>query len=60
MKIPLKMSKSRGSAVLIVVVLLGCIALLLYANTRTLYLLKEDLKLLNMKQQVKYGQSIRH
>ncbi len=59
MKIPLHISKSRGSAVLIVVVLLGCIALLLYANTKTLFLLKEELKLLNAKQQVKYGQTIR-
>ncbi len=53
-------AKKRGSAVLVVVIFLGCIALLLYANSKTLAMLKEDLKLLNAKQQIKYGQSARH
>jgi hypothetical protein len=55
-----KAARERGTAVLIVIVLLGCIALLLYANTRTLATLRQELMLLNTKQLVKYGQSAQH
>ncbi len=59
MKIYLRSDKKRGSAVLVVLALLGCIVLLLYANSKTLYLLKEEIRLLDLQQQAKYGQTAR-
>ncbi len=60
MNIPLShVSRARGSAVLVVLVLLACIGLMLYANSQTLYHLKQEITLLDSKQQVKYGAKAR-
>ncbi len=53
-------SNQRGAAVLIVLIILAIIGILLYANTRTLWLLKEELRLLNAKQLIKYEQRATH
>jgi len=47
---------TRGSAVLVVMVLLACIATIVVANTQTLFLLKQELKHIDQKQQQRYGQ----
>ena len=51
---------SRGSAVLIILVLLACMAIILAANSATLASLKQELKLIDQQQQKKYGPGARH
>ena len=53
-------STQRGSAVLIVLVLLACIGILMAANTDTLAALKQELRLLDQRQLKKYGSSADH
>jgi type II secretory pathway component PulK len=48
-------SSRRGSAVLIILVLLAVMALLIAANSHTLHLLKQELKQIDKGQQKKYG-----
>jgi hypothetical protein len=55
-----KAPRQRATAVLVIVVFIGCITLLLLSNTRALAALKQELNLLNAKQQMKYGQSAKH
>jgi hypothetical protein len=50
-----KRMRTRGSAVLVVLALLACIGLMLYANSKTIYHLDQEIKLLDTKQQLKYG-----
>jgi len=50
----------RGSAVLIVLVLLACIGILMAANSDTLAALKQELRLLEQHQMKKYGSSAGH
>ena len=52
-------ASQRGSAVLVVLVLIACMAIMLNANSRTLYTLKQELRLLNAQQQSKYAQPAR-
>ena len=47
--------RRRGSAVLIVLVLLACMTVFVFTNTQTLRNLKQELKLLDDRQQKKYG-----
>ena len=46
---------SRGSGVLVVLVLMGCMAVLIMANTSTLNTLKGELKRIDRQQQKKFG-----
>ena len=50
----------RGSSVLIVLTLLACMAIIIVANSTTLHLLKEEIKLTDKHQQAKYGQGVHH
>jgi type II secretory pathway component PulK len=45
----------RGSAVLIILVLLACMMALLAANSTSLHALKQELKSIDAHQQKKYG-----
>lgn len=47
--------RESGSAVLVILVLLACIAMLLYSNSQTLHLLSQELKLIDQKQQARFG-----
>lgn len=49
-----------GSAVLVVIVLLACIASIVIANSQTLHLLKEELKQIDRQQMKQHGQSSGH
>ncbi len=51
---------SRGSAVLIILVLLACMAIMLAANSAMLHSLKQELKLIDQQQQKKYGPGAPH
>jgi hypothetical protein len=51
---------NRGSAVLVVLVLLFAIAIIIVENSRTLYLLKQELRLIDQRQQKEHGQSTHH
>lgn len=51
---------SRGSAILIILVLLACMAIMLAANSALLHSLKQELKLIDQQQQKKYGPGARH
>ena len=51
---------TRGSAVLIILVLLACMAIILAANSAMLHSLKQELKLIDQQQQKKYGPGARH
>ena len=53
-------SLERGSAVLIVLVLLACMVIMAASNISTLDSLKKDLKLIDREQQEKYGQGPGH
>lgn len=53
-------ARRRGSAVLIVLVLLGCMTVFVITNTQTLRSLKQELKLLDDRQQKKYGPGADH
>ena len=48
-------AKTRGSAVLIILVLLACIGVLMAANSDALAALKQELRLLDQNQMKKYG-----
>lgn len=50
-----KQPKQSGSAVLIVLVLLACLAVFLAANSSALHSLKRELKLIEERQLKKYG-----
>ena len=50
----------RGSAILVVMVLLGVMILMAVANTTTLHLLRQELDQIDKQQQKKYGQDSRH
>jgi hypothetical protein len=50
----------RGSAVLIILVLLACIGILVAANSDILAALKQELRLLDHHQMKKYGSSTGH
>jgi|KBSSwiStaDraftv2_1062776.scaffolds.fasta_scaffold305717_3 type II secretory pathway component PulK len=52
--------RQRGSAVLIVLALLACIALILAATSTTLTFLGREIQRLDQHQLKKYGQSKRH
>ena len=52
--------RRRGSAVLIVLVLLACMTVFVFTNTQTLRNLKQELKLLDDHQQKKYGPGTGH
>ena len=56
----LRRARQRGSSVLIILVLLACMILFAAANSLTLHALKQELKLIDLHQQKKYGQSARH
>lgn len=45
----------RGSAVLVVMILLACLALFLMANSRALHTLKQELKFIDQQQLKKYA-----
>lgn len=45
----------RGSAVLVVMILLACLALFIMANASALHTLKQELKLIEQQQLKKYG-----
>ena len=51
---------ARGSAVLIILVLLACMAIILAANSAMLHSLNQELKLIDQQQQKKYGPGARH
>lgn len=51
---------NRGSAVMVVLVLLGVMAILVIANTTTLHQLRQELNRIDKQQQKKYGQDSRH
>jgi len=51
---------NRGSAVMVVLVLLGVMAILVIANTTTLHQLRQELDQIDKQQQKKYGQDSRH
>jgi type II secretory pathway component PulK len=51
-------ARQRGSAVLVVMVLLAVVAAIVVANTRTLHHLKGELRLIDQEQQKKY--ELRH
>ena len=53
-------TRTRASAVLVVLVFLACMALIIVANTNTLHLLKQELKMIDQQQQKKYGQGPGH
>jgi hypothetical protein len=50
----------RGYSVLIILALLAWMAIILAANSSTLQLLSDELKLINHQQLQKYGQSLRN
>jgi hypothetical protein len=50
----------RGSSVLIILALLACMAIMVVANATTLALLKQELRVIDQRQQQRYGQSPRH
>jgi len=50
----------RGSSVLIILALLACMAIIVVANSTTLALLKQELRVIDQRQQQRYGQSPRH
>ena len=50
----------RGSAILIILVLLACMAIILAANSAMLHSLNQELKLIDQQQQKKYGPGARH
>jgi hypothetical protein len=54
------MGAQRGSAILVVMVLLGVMILMVIANTTTLHLLRQELDQIDKQQQKKYGQDSRH
>ena len=51
---------ARGSAILIILVLLACMAIILAANSAMLHSLNQELKLIDQQQQKKYGPGARH
>jgi type II secretory pathway component PulK len=53
-------SRTRGSAVLVVMILLAVLAVFVAVNTQTLHQLKAELKLIEQKQQARYGQGQHH
>lgn len=57
---PRRHRNSRGSTVLIIIVLLACMAMILAVNSTALALLKQELKAMDRQQQQKYGQDPRH
>jgi hypothetical protein len=52
--------KERGASVLIILALLACMVLMLAANSTALALLKQELKMIDQRQQQRYGQSPHH
>ena len=50
----------NGSAVLIVMVLLGIMVVMVIANTTTLHLLSQELSRIDRQQHKKYGQDSHH
>jgi type II secretory pathway component PulK len=50
----------RGSAVLIVLVLLACMAIIAFSNIDTLASLKKEIQLIDRQQQQRYEQSPGH
>ena len=56
----IKFQRSRGSALLVVLVLLAVMVLLTYVNSITLHVLKQEINLVDKKQQRKYGQNPGH
>ena len=51
---------TRGSAILVVMVLLGVMVLIVMANTTTLHQLHQELDKIEKQQQKKYGQDSHH
>jgi type II secretory pathway component PulK len=56
----LSRKSKRGSAILVVLVLLAAIALMVVANAVTLHVLHQELDQIDRQQQKKYGQDSRH
>ena len=52
--------QKQASAILIVLILLACMVVFVTVNTKTLYVLKEELGLIDEQQQKKYEQKLRH
>lgn len=57
---PSSQHRSRASAVLVVLVLLASMAIMLYANTQTLNVLRKELKVLDQKQRQQHEQGKGH
>ena len=49
----------RGIAVLVILTLLACMAILMAANSEALAFLKQELNLIDQQQRLKYGQGQR-
>ena len=52
--------RRQGTSVLIILALLACMAILVTANSTALALLKQELSLIDQRQQQRHGQSPRH
>lgn len=53
-------AQKQASAILIVLILLACMVVFVTVNTKTLYALKEELRLIDEQQQKKYEQNSGH
>lgn len=60
LRTPTKRSRSRASAILVVLVLLASMVIMLHANTQTLNVLRKELKLLDQKQREQHEQGKGH
>jgi type II secretory pathway component PulK len=52
--------RRRGASVLIILTLLACMGIMVAANSTALALLKQELKLVDQRQQQRHGQDSRH